>query len=362
MSAQATTKLPTKKQSVEFAASVLDWFDVHGRKDLPWQQNPTPYRVWVSEIMLQQTQVTTVKPYFERFMQQFGRVELLAAATQDEVLALWTGLGYYARGRNLHKAAQIIVQDHKGELPVTIDGLVALPGIGRSTAGAILSLACNQSAPILDGNVKRVLCRTYCVDGWYGQSSVEKYLWALTTAVTPLKNTGKFNQAMMDLGATVCTRTKPNCSRCPLQNICQAYASGSPGDWPHKKPRKAKPVRNTLMLLLVDDDAVLLQRRPPSGIWGGLWSFPQFDDLDSLHQFAQALGRYDKDQVEQWHKVKHSFTHFDLEITPVKIALNRASGRRIMDEESGCWVDDELPGGCAAPVKRLLDKLTNTLL
>jgi len=351
-----------QKQVAAFSKAVLDWFEISGRKDLPWQQNPTPYRVWVSEIMLQQTQVTTVIPYFEKFMRQYPTVEALAAATQDNVLSLWTGLGYYARGRNLHKAASIVVQEHNGELPLTIDGLVALPGIGRSTAGAILSLGSCQSAPILDGNVKRVLCRYRCVEGWSGQTAVEKELWALTTLLTPQKNTGRFNQAMMDLGATVCTRTKPDCARCPLARNCLAYASGSPTDWPHKKPKKVKPVRKTLMLLAVRDNAVLLQRRPPSGIWGGLWSFPQFDDANSLHQYAAALGSYDESAVDQWHLVRHSFTHFDLEITPIKVALKDTSGRRIMDEESCCWVDGDLPGGCAAPVKRLLDKLTHTLL
>ncbi len=354
--------IPAKKQCAEFSATVLDWFEESGRKDLPWQQNPTPYRVWVSEIMLQQTQVATVIPYFNRFMQQFSSVAHLANASQDDVLALWTGLGYYARGRNLHKAAQLIISEHDGELPVTLEGLQALPGIGRSTAGAILSLGSGVSAPILDGNVKRVLCRYRCVDGWYGQSAVEKQLWALTTALTPVENTGKFNQAMMDLGATVCTRSNPGCGRCPLQKKCQGYQTGLPTNWPHKKPKKTKPVRKTLMLLVVNDNAVLLQRRPPSGIWGGLWSFPQFDDLETLHQFAGALGKYDNHQTEQWHQLKHSFTHFDLEITPVKIALNHASGRRIMDENNGCWVDGELPGGCSAPVKRLLEKLTHTLL
>lgn len=354
--------IATGKQSAAFATSVLDWFEVSGRKDLPWQQNPTPYRVWVSEIMLQQTQVTTVIPYFQRFMQRFSSVEALASASQDEVLALWTGLGYYARGRNLHKAAEVVVTQHNGELPATVEALVTLPGIGRSTAGAIVSLGYNKSAPILDGNVKRVLCRYHCVDGWYGQAAVEKKLWSLSTALTPLENTARFNQAMMDLGATVCTRSKPDCAHCPLQKNCQAYQSGSPTDWPHKKPKKIKPVKKTRMLLLTKDDAVLLQRRPPSGIWGGLWSFPQFDDLAGLYQFADALGQYDRDETEHWHEVKHSFTHFDLEIMPIKIALNRTSGRRIMDEDNHCWVAGELPGGCAAPVKRLLEKLTHTLL
>lgn len=352
----------TAEQSVAFSAAVLDWFEVSGRKDLPWQHNPTPYRVWVSEIMLQQTQVTTVIPYFQRFMQRFNSVEALASASCDEVLALWTGLGYYARGRNLHKAAQVIVDEYQGELPATVEALAALPGIGRSTAGAIVSLGYKQPAPILDGNVKRVLCRYHCIDGWIGQAAVEKKLWALTTALTPLENTAKFNQAMMDLGATVCTRSKPDCQHCPLQKKCQAYRTGSPTDWPHKKPKKAKPVKKTRMLLLTQDDAVLLRRRPPSGVWGGLWSFPQFDDLASLHQFAAALGEYNPDEIEHWHQVKHSFTHFDLEIMPIKIALNRTSGRRIMDEDNHCWVAGELPGGCAAPVKRLLDKLTQALL
>ena len=352
----------TKKQCAAFSQTVLIWFEVSGRKDLPWQQNPTPYRVWVSEIMLQQTQVTTVIPYFERFMQQFGSVEALAAASQDDVLSLWTGLGYYARGRNLHKAAGAVVREHDGELPQTIEGLISLPGIGRSTAGAILSLGSGLSAPILDGNVKRVLSRYRCVDGWYGQTSVERQLWELSTSVTPLENTGQFNQAMMDLGATVCTRSKPDCPHCPLRPKCLAFKTGSPTDWPHKKPQKAKPCRQTVMLLAVRDQSVLLQRRPPTGIWGGLWSFPEFDDLKSLHQYAQALGTYNEHEIEQWRQLRHSFTHFDLEITPVKIALNESSGRRIMDEASCCWVDGELPGGCAAPVKRLLDKLTHTLL
>lgn len=359
---KAPIKALTAKQRLAFAQTVLDWFEVSGRKDLPWQQNPTPYRVWVSEIMLQQTQVATVIPYFERFMKSFTTVESLAQASQDDVLSLWTGLGYYARGRNLHKAAQIIVQEHQSKLPQTLDKLIALPGIGRSTAGAILSLGSGLPTPILDGNVKRVLCRYFCVDGWYGQTAVERQLWSLTTDVTPLENTGKFNQAMMDLGATVCTRSKPACSQCPLRKKCSATKTGSPTDWPHKKPKKEKPVRQTFMLLAVDDNAVLLQRRPPTGIWGGLWSFPQFDDLQGLRKYARTLGRFKVGDVEQWHPVQHSFSHFDLHITPVRIALKQASSHRIMEEDNCCWVDGTLPGGCAAPVKRLLDKLTHSLL
>ncbi len=342
---------------------VLAWFADHGRKHLPWQQNPTPYRVWVSEIMLQQTQVTTVIPYFERFMQRFENVEALARASQDDVLSLWTGLGYYARGRNLHKAAQQIVQQHNGSLPDSIDALVELPGIGRSTAGAILSLGFNRSAPILDGNVKRVLCRYRCIDGWPGKPAVMKQLWELTESLTPQVNTAEFNQAMMDLGATLCTRSKPDCQRCPLSARCSALKSGNVTDWPHKKPKKDKPIRKTLMLLARNEaGSVLLQRRPPSGLWGGLWSFPQFDDLEALHAYARSLGSYPDCSAEQWDQIKHSFSHFDLLITPVKIALKLKACDRIMGSNEVSWVDGEMPGGCAAPVKRLLDKLTHSIL
>lgn len=353
----------SKKQCQQFSKTVLEWFENHGRKNLPWQQNPTPYRVWVSEIMLQQTQVTTVIPYFMRFTECFATVEVLANASQDDVLALWTGLGYYARGRNLHKAAQLIVEQHNGELPESLDALVNLPGIGRSTAGAILSLGYLIAAPILDGNVKRVLSRYRCVDGWPGQVAVQRQLWDLSTAVTPAENTAQFNQAMMDLGATLCTRSNPDCQRCPLYSSCQARQSGTPTEWPHKKPKKVKPIRQTLMLLAVNDQgSVLLQRRPPSGLWGGLWGFPQFDEQQALLAYAKTLGRYSEADIEQWDNVKHSFTHFDLQITPVRIALKPKASNRIMESDVNCWFDGDMPGGCAAPIKRLLDKLTATLL
>lgn len=346
-----------------FSKQVLDWFAECGRKDLPWQHNPTPYRVWVSEIMLQQTQVTTVIPYFERFMQEFTTVEQLASASQDDVLALWTGLGYYARGRNLHRAAQLIAE--RGEFPSTLENLMELPGVGRSTAGAILSLGFGLSAPILDGNVKRVLCRYQCIDGWPGSTVVQRRLWNLSTALTPQRKTGQFNQAMMDLGATLCTRTRPDCNRCPLREDCRAHKTGSPTDWPHEKPKKSKPVRESMMLLAVSDHGVLLTRRPPTGIWGGLWSFPEFDDEGELRRFARKLGFKESDdgaEIERWDLVKHSFTHFDLNIRPVKIELKLTASDRIMDNTESCWVERDPPGGCAAPVKRLLDKLTATLL
>ncbi len=350
------SSIPSTKQARRFSQSVLQWFDQHGRKHLPWQQNPTPYRVWVSEIMLQQTQVTTVIPYYERFMKSFPDIRALAAATQDEVLNHWSGLGYYARGRNLHKAAITVIQECDGEMPSTLDGLVALPGIGRSTAGAILSLAFGQSEPILDGNVKRVLCRHHTVDGWYGQSAVEKYLWQLTSAVTPKDRTGAYNQAMMDLGATLCTRSSPECSCCPVSDSCQALASGNPTQWPHKKPRKAKPSRETWMVIVQDKKGrVLMQRRPPSGIWGGLWSFIQFDELASATGYIEAQV---PSKVTHWESFQHTFTHFQLTVHPIHVALKTAARPSMIKERDGRWFagTDDI-GGIPAPVDRLLTQL-----
>jgi len=229
-------------QPTQFQRAVLAWFDQHGRKDLPWQRDLSPYRVWVSEVMLQQTQVATVIPYFERFMAAFPRVEALARADIDAVLHLWTGLGYYARARNLHRAAQLVVSDYQGRFPTELEPLQALPGVGRSTAGAILSIACGGRAPILDGNVKRVLSRCFAVPGWYGQGAVAKRLWALAESYTPSERVADYTQAMMDLGATLCSRARPQCPRCPLQGSCLAWAAGEPQRYPESRPRKAVPL------------------------------------------------------------------------------------------------------------------------
>ncbi len=290
-----------------FQQNVLRWFDQHGRKDLPWQQNPTPYRVWVSEIMLQQTQVKTVIPYYGKFMASFPTLKSLADASTDEVLAHWSGLGYYARARNLHKAAQLAMaqsetasaqspkrqlprgQLPEGQLPDTLESLMALPGIGRSTAGAILSLALKQPHPILDGNVKRVLARHFAVDGWPGKTAVLNELWQLSETYTPsagqktVRDTHKFNQAMMDLGAMICTRTKPQCHSCPLMESCKGYQSGKPENYPGKKPPKTTPVKTTVMLVLRNPAGdILLYQRPAKGIWGGLWSLPEIGDISIL--------------------------------------------------------------------------------
>jgi A/G-specific adenine glycosylase len=351
------------KDSKAFAKAVLRWFDRHGRKTLPWQQDATPYRVWISEIMLQQTQVTTVIPYYQRFMQSFPTVDALAAASQDNVLEHWTGLGYYARGRNLHKAAKMIVEQFDGELPATVEALETLPGVGRSTAGAIASLGHGRWAPILDGNVKRVLCRYYAVDGWYGQTAVQKQLWHLSEQLTPSDRTGNFNQAMMDIGAMVCTRTKPDCTGCPLSAGCKALASGTPTDWPHRKPAKDKPRRQCWMLVALDRqrEQVLLEKRPQTGIWGGLWSLPQFDTPEALTDEAARIGG---ESLQQLGAIEHTFTHYHLTIHPLLAQVSSLdAGDAVMETDQRVWYrHGDTPGGFAAPVAKLLDRLLLSLV
>lgn len=340
-----------------FQQRLLDWFDRHGRHDLPWQHRRTPYRVWVSEIMLQQTQVTTVIPYFERFMARFPDVVALAEATQDEVLHLWTGLGYYARGRNLHRAAQVIRDEHGGEFPVrSIDDLIALPGIGRSTAGAIIAQSTGRRGVILDGNVKRVLTRLHAVEGWPGRSAVERRLWALADGYTPEQRVADYTQAMMDLGATLCRRGRPDCTRCPFADVCLAHQRGEQQRFPESKPRKALPTRQTIMLMLQDSAGrVLLEQRPSSGLWGGLWSLPQFDCDAELRAWLDS--HVPGAVVEpDWPAFTHVFSHFRLEITPRPVRLSQWTGGV---GEKGRWIDpatlDDI--GLAAPVKGLLESL-----
>lgn len=343
----------------DFSHAVLDWFRLHGRKDLPWQSGITPYRVWVSEIMLQQTQVSTVIPYFERFMQAYPEIGQLAEANEDEVLHLWTGLGYYARARNLHKTAKTIHQEYAGEFPSTLEGLESLPGIGRSTAGAILSLSMQKRAPILDGNVKRVLSRFKAVEGWSGQSHTLNRLWQLAEAYTPQQQVAEYTQAMMDLGATLCTRSKPRCQDCPVRSHCIAYATNSTGEYPQPKPRKTLPTRKFFFLLLQNEAGeVLLEKRPPAGIWGGLWSLPQHEDLQALIEtMSQTLQQKIKpgDSLPELH---HTFSHFHLLMQPRLASLSEASGQ-IMDGDRWRWYNpQQLVGiGLAAPIKNLLENL-----
>lgn len=348
----------TKAKSRDFSDRVLTWFALHGRKHLPWQQGVTPYRVWVSEIMLQQTQVTTVIPYFERFMEHYPSVEDLAAASQDEVLHLWTGLGYYARARNLHKCANTVASEYGGVFPPDVETLTSLSGIGRSTAGAIASLSMGQKAAILDGNVKRVLARHFAVPGWPGTTAVMTKLWEHAERLTPDADCPSYTQAMMDLGAMICTRTKPKCDQCPLIDSCVAYHQGNPTDYPGKKPKKDKPVKSVQLLMLRSAQGEwLLEQRPATGIWGGLWSFPEVDsDLD-VAQFWHANYAQELHSIETWDSFRHTFSHYHLDITPV--IANLSALVPSVGERAICWYDVHQPAslGLAAPVKLLLEKL-----
>ena len=347
--------------STNFAHRVLDWFDQYGRHDLPWQYDTSPYRVWVSEIMLQQTQVKTVIPYFDRFMASFPTVQALAAAPEDEVLHLWTGLGYYARARNLHKAAKFVANELDGQFPVTVAGLEELPGIGRSTAGAIASIALGQRASILDGNVKRVLARFHRVGGWPGQSGVHNALWEIAERYTPNERCADYTQAMMDLGATLCTRSKPACALCPLADDCEAHAAGDQTAYPGKKPKKALPVKSTHFLILRNSDGdIWLEKRPSQGIWGGLWCFPEVDSPNAAS--ARCLDQWQAEaaEVDTWPDFRHTFSHYHLDITPVLATVDATPGA-IMEGDGQLWYNVRQPPqiGLAAPVASLLKKLAD---
>ena len=340
-----------------FRECLLCWYDPSGRHDLPWKQPPTPYRVWVSEIMLQQTQVSVVVPYFHAFMERFPSVQDLADAPADAVMAQWAGLGYYARARNLQRAAQIICTDHGGEMPGSLEHWQALPGVGRSTAAAILSLSMDKHHAILDGNVKRVLARYGAVPGWPGRTPVERELWELSEQLTPERRCADYNQAMMDLGATVCTRKAPACLLCPLNADCRARAAGEPEAYPAPKPSKRLPVRRTRMLLVESSEGVLLQRRPPTGIWGGLWSLPEAPvETDPLYHCRERLG-LDADTPEYWPAFRHTFSHYHLDIEPVRLRVTGDAACVMTDEEAFWYNERTAPErGLAAPVNRLLQQ------
>ncbi len=346
-----------RDEAAGFRRAVLDWFDRHGRHDLPWQQPASPYRVWVSEVMLQQTQVAVVIPYFQRFMQRFPDVGSLAVADQDAVLEHWAGLGYYARARNLHRAAQEIVERFDGRFPEYHAAWQSLPGVGRSTAGAILSLSMGQRHAILDGNVKRVLARYQAIPGWPGRTAVLNRLWELSEALTPEARCGDYNQAMMDLGATLCTRARPDCPRCPLQSACQAYARGTPTAFPEPKPAKTLPRRETRMLLLESDQGLLLQRRPPHGIWGGLWSLPECPPDADVAAFCRREFGLEPEMVDTWAPFRHTFSHYHLQITPVHARVAPLSAAA-MEPSEALWYNSgtSLGKGVAAPVRRLLQR------
>ena len=319
-----------------------------------------PYRIWISEIMLQQTQVTAVIPFYEAFMARFPDVASLATATTDEVMAHWSGLGYYARARNLHKAAQQIMDCHGGVFPREIEEVVALPGIGRSTAGAILAFCFNQRHPILDGNVKRVLARYFAIAGYPGTSAVSKQLWSLADELTPANRVADYTQAIMDLGATLCTRSKPGCAACPQSTECLALDQGTPTAYPTPKPKKIRPERSTTMGLFVDAGGqVLLEKRPPTGIWGGLWSLPEAPDAAGLTELARGLGLVAQSRSTELQRLQHGFTHFILHIDPVVIQVSDPQPA-VSESDTLIWIDPSAHEdlGLPKPVTTLLTQLS----
>ncbi|MBP7981514.1 MAG: A/G-specific adenine glycosylase [Arenimonas sp.] len=341
------------------AASLLKWHGKHGRHDLPWQHPRTPYRVWLSEIMLQQTQVSTVIGYFEDFVRAFPTLESLARAPSEQVMQLWAGLGYYSRARNLHKSARICLAEHGGELPADFAGLLSLPGIGRSTAGAILSQAHGQAYAIMDGNAKRVLARFHAVSGDVAATPVLNRLWQLAESHLPKNHLADYTQALMDLGATLCTRSRPDCTRCPLAAHCQAYQSGKATDYPNRKPGKAIPKRETYALILLSKhNEILLEQRPDSGIWGGLFSLPEQSSMEAAGAFARRQAQRTGAATELA-AVTHRFSHFQLNIQPL-LWRGCTPKARISDNGAYQWIScDQLPRlGLPAPIKKLLQVLT----
>ncbi|MCY7354949.1 MAG: A/G-specific adenine glycosylase [Lysobacter sp.] len=341
----------------DFAARLLSWYDQSGRHDLPWMHPRTPYRVWLSEIMLQQTQVRVVIPYFARFIAAFPALANLAAAPLDDVLAQWSGLGYYARARNLHAAAKLCVERHGGDLPRDMDALITLPGIGRSTAGAILAQAWGNCFAILDGNVKRVLCRYHGIEGWPGMPAVEKQLWQLAQSHLPTRRLADYTQAQMDFGATLCTRHDPACMLCPLQDTCVALREGRVAELPTPKPGKPLPQRRVLMLWAQDEQGrVLLQRRAPTGIWASLWSLPEAGDHDDARAWFAKHLHGDYDQAEALPAIAHGFSHYRLQIQPLR--WHAIQGKAMVrDNDDLRWFahDQLLSLGLPAPIRKLLD-------
>jgi len=320
------------------AKRLVRWQARHGRHDLPWQRTRDPYRIWLSEVMLQQTQVATVIPYYRRFLARFPRVKSLAAATLDDVLKLWSGLGYYTRARNLHAAARAVVERHGGRFPRTREGLESLPGLGRSSAAAVAVFAFGEREAILDGNVKRVLARHFAVRGFPGDKRVEKRLWGLAEAALPEKGIEAYTQGLMDLGAEICTRKRPACGECPLSGTCKGYARGRAEDYPQPRPRREKPVRKTSMLLLLREGEVLLEKRPPTGVWGGLWCLPEIGNATGTKLPV----------------LRHEFTHFTLDITPVIGAAESGSPRAAEPGQIWLPVEEAIGAAVPAPVRKLL--------
>jgi A/G-specific adenine glycosylase len=357
---QSLVGIAHRSEPSSVAAALVTWHAQQGRHDLPWQSDRTAYRVWVSEIMLQQTQVATVIPYYTRFMQRFPHVRALADAPIDDVLHLWTGLGYYARARNMHRSAVMVRDEFGGEFPDTFEAVASLPGIGRSTAGAILALSQGQRFPILDGNVKRVLSRYFGVEGSAMERVISDRLWQLADACTPAEGVDVYTQAIMDLGATVCTRRKPLCAYCPLSEGCVARLTNRQHELPSPRPTRERRLRKVFMLVAVrEDGSVLLERRPESGVWGGLWCLPEFDTPTDARSYMRQSLQKAQDEPRALNLVEHAFTHFDLVITPLLARCVGSAG--VMDGAQNVWYNTRSPAriGLPAPVKTLLEELAS---
>ncbi|MRX28098.1 A/G-specific adenine glycosylase [Kangiella sp. HZ709] len=333
-----------------FSSKVITYYHAKGRKDLPWHNTKDAYRIWLSEVMLQQTQVKTVIPYYQNFLKTFPTITSLADADVDRVLHLWSGLGYYSRARNLHKAAQMVRDEFNGEFPQSQSELETLPGVGRSTAGAIAAFAYDKPTAILDGNVKRVLARCFAIEGWYGQTKVLNKLWGLSEQLTPKKETAAYNQAMMDIGAVVCKRSNPECLDCPLTQKCQARLQNRTKELPHKKPKRARPSKSVYWQLYLQGKKILLTKRPPSGIWGGLWSIPEIEIADYTPKTERKL-----------EPILHKFSHYDLKIQP--LIMKSKPNMSIMESNLTYWFSLTQPEslGLPTPVSNLLNTLKESL-
>jgi len=337
----------------EFASRLIAWHAENGRHDLPWQNTQDPYRVWLSEIMLQQTQVDTVIPYYQRFLEHFPTVTSLAAAPLEAVLALWTGLGYYARARNLHRCAIAVMQQHGGRFPELPEQLAELPGIGRSTAAAIAAFAYGRKAAILDGNVKRVLCRHFAIEGFPAQAAVDRKLWTLAESLLPENGIEAYTQGLMDLGATVCTRSRPQCMLCPVSETCLARQQNRQGELPVARPKKVSPQRSSCFVLISNGSHLLLQRRPPSGLWGGLLVPPEGEPEAILSRLGLTLR-----EARHLPPLQHTFTHFKLQIEPV---LCQVEPVNTCCEPGFEWVPlaDAAEAGLPTPMRKLVRQVAN---
>ena len=344
----------------DFSQSLLKWYDLHGRKSLPWHADKDPYKIWVSEIMLQQTQVVTATPYFRRFIARFPDVITLANAPQDDVLHHWSGLGYYARARNLHKAAQRIRDEFDGVFPKEYEQVVGLPGIGRSTAGAILSFSMNQRHPILDGNVKRVLTRYFGIGGYPGKKQIENQLWKIADELTPNERVSDYTQAVMDLGATLCTRSKPKCERCPFATHCFANLHHRQDEFPHRKPKASRPKKRVTMLVIMNgENEIFVTKRPPSGIWGGLWGLPEItDENEPVNTWCDHNLGFSVDVHRPLPDIKHGFSHYDLLIQPVLCSKARHNDK-VRDQGEWQWYDLCCPPAIGLP--RPIEKIFRNL-